>query len=136
MGTDNKIVGIVDDEIDITELFHDVLSNKIRGITVVSFNDPAIALEHFGENKKNYTLIISDLRMPGMSGLELLKQARELNPNVRTILMTAYEVEHDPVFQGYMKEGVIDSFIKKPITMNALCQEVSNLISVKQKRNK
>lgn len=136
MGTDNKIVGIVDDEIDITGLFHDVLSNKIRGITVVSFNDPAIALEHFGQNTKNYTLIISDLRMHGMSGLELLKQARELNPNVRTILMTAYEVEHDPVFQGYMKEGVIDSFIKKPITMNALCQDVINLISVKQKRNK
>jgi len=136
MGVGKKFVSIVDDEIDITALFHDALTNKIGDITFVCFNEPAPALEHFIDNKRNYALVISDLRMPGMSGLELLKYARELNPKVRTILMTAYEVEHDPVFQGYMKEGVIDSLIKKPILMNSFCQEVSNLIPVKQKLNK
>ena len=44
MGTNNKIVSIVDDEIDITVLFYDALSNKIAGITVISFNDPVVAL--------------------------------------------------------------------------------------------
>ena len=53
MGTNNKIVSIVDDEIDITELFHDALRSKITDISVVSFNDPVIALEHFIDNKKN-----------------------------------------------------------------------------------
>ena len=52
MGTNNKIVSIVDDEIDITGLFHDALRSKITDISVVSFNDPVIALEHFIDNKK------------------------------------------------------------------------------------
>jgi two-component SAPR family response regulator len=91
---------------DITELFHDTLCSKIDGISVVSFNDLVIALEHFTANKKTYALVISDLRMPGLNGLELLKKVRRLNPKVRTILISAYEVENDPVFRGYVKEPV------------------------------
>lgn len=137
MGTNKKIVSIVDDEIDITDLFHDALSNKIAGISVVSFNDPLIALEHFIDNKKNYALVISDLRMPGMNGLELLKKIRKFNPKVRTILISAYEVDNDPVFRGYVKERVIDSFIQKPIAIRDLCKEVNYLVySSQTMRNK
>ena len=128
MGTNKKIVSIVDDEIDIIDLFHDALSNKIAGISVVSFNDPLIALEHFIDNKKNYALVISDLRMPGMNGLELLKKIRKFNPKVRTILISAYEVDNDPVFRGYVKERVIDSFIQKPIAIRDLCKEINYLV--------
>jgi two-component system response regulator YesN len=84
-----------------------------------------IALEHFIDNKKNYALVIADLRMPGMNGLELLKKIRKFIPKVRTILISAYEVDNDPVFRGFVKEGVIDKFIHKPITIRGLCQEVS-----------
>ena len=137
MGTNKKIVSIVDDEIDITDLFHDALSNKIAGISVFSFNDPLIALEHFIDNKKNYALVISDLRMPGMNGLELLKKIRKFNPKVRTILISAYEVDNDPVFRGYVKERVIDSFIQKPIAIGDLCKEVNYLVySSQTMRNK
>jgi DNA-binding NtrC family response regulator len=132
MGTNKKIVSIVDDEVDISELFHDALSNKIAGISVVSFNDPLIALEHFIENKKNYALVIADLRMPGMNGLELLKKIRKFNPKVRTILISAYEVDNDPVFRGYVKERVIDIFIHKPITISNLYQEVSYQVNLYQ----
>jgi DNA-binding NtrC family response regulator len=137
LGTNKKIVSIVDDEIDITELFHDALSNKIAGISVVSFNDPLIALEHFIDNKKNYALVISDLRMPGMNGLELLKKIRKFNPKVRTILISAYEVDNDPVFRGYVKERVIDSFIQKPIAIRDLSKEVNyQVYSSQTMRNK
>ena len=137
MGTNKKIVSIVDDEIDITDLFHDALSNEIAGVSVFSFNDPLIALEHFIDNKKNYALVISDLRMPGMNGLELLKKIRKFNPKVRTILISAYEVENDPVFRGYVKERVIDSFIQKPIAIRDLCKEVNYLVySSQTMRNK
>ena len=74
MGTNKKIVSIVDDEVDITEFFCDALSNEIASITFVSFNDPVIALEHFIDNKKTYALVIADLKMLGMNGLELLKK--------------------------------------------------------------
>ena len=122
----NRIVSIVDDEIDITELFEDALRGNIDDISVVSFNDPTLALEHFKKNKQNYALILSDMRMPLMTGLELLKKAKELNPNVRTILVSAFDMQDNPDFEKYLKGGVIDSLVEKPITIKRLCQEVRN----------
>ena len=52
--TDNKIVSIVDDGVDIAEIFQDTLSTKMEGTSLVSFNDPAIALDHY---KKTYMIM-------------------------------------------------------------------------------
>lgn len=128
MATGKKIVSIVDDEIDITKLFHYAISTSIEGVSVITFNDPVIALEHFADNKKDYALVISDLRMPNLNGLELLKKVKQLNPSVRTILISAYEVDEDQVFQNYMKQGIINLFVKKPIGLPELCQEVANQV--------
>lgn len=132
VSADNKIVSIVDDEIDVTELFHDALCDNIHGITVVAFNDPIIALEHFTENRENYALVISDLRMPNLNGLELLKKIKKLNEKVRTLLISAYDIENDVLFQHYVELGIIDSFIPKPITINRLCQKVRDEFVVYQ----
>jgi|SRR6185295_3026229 DNA-binding NtrC family response regulator len=132
VSADNKIVSIVDDEIDVTELFQDALCDNIDGITVVAFNDPIIALEHFTENRENYALVISDLRMPNLNGLELLKKIKKLNEKVRTLLISAYDIENDVVFQHYVELGIIDSFIPKPITINRLCQKVRDEFVVYQ----
>lgn len=126
----NRIVSIVDDEIDITELFQDAIGSNIDDISVVSFNDPTLALEHYTKNKQNYALIISDMRMPLMTGLELLKKVKELNPNVRTMLVSAFDMQDNPDFQKYLKHGVIDSFLEKPITINRLCQEVRDEVEI------
>ena len=121
-----RIVAVIDDDIDITKLFHDVLCENLVDASVYAFNDPISALEHFTENKENYALIISDLRMPGLNGLELLKKAKVSNPKVRTILMSAYNFDEDPTYQSYMKEGVIDTTIEKPVTIHRLCQRVKD----------
>jgi two-component system response regulator ChvI len=124
MPTNNRIVSIVDDELDITQLYQDAIYGKIDGISVVCFNNPVTALEHFIENKKDYALVISDLRMPNLNGLALLEKVKMLNSNVRTILVSAYEVKEDEVFQKYTKEGIIDLFIEKPIPIDWLRQKV------------
>ena len=124
MAANEKIVSVVDDDLNTTELFHVALSENIDGISVVSFNDPVIALEHFAANKDAYVLVISDLRMPGLNGLELLKKVKNSNPKVRTILMSAYNFDEDLLFLKYMEEGIIDSSIDKPVTINSLCQRV------------
>jgi len=119
-----KIVSVVDDDLNTTELFHIALSENIDGISVVSFNDPIIALEHFAANKDAYVLVIADLRMPSLNGLELLKKVKSSNPKVRTLLMSAYNFDEDLLFLKYMEEGIIDSSIDKPVTMNRLYQRV------------
>ena len=124
MTASEKIVSVVDDDLNTTELFHVALSENIDGISVISFNDPVIALEHFAANKDAYVLVISDLRMPALNGLELLKKVKSSNPKVRTILMSAYNFDEDLLFLKYMEEGIIDSSIDKPVTINSLCQRV------------
>ena len=89
-------------------------------------------MEHFINNKENYALVISDLRIPNLNGLELLKKVKKLNSTVRTILLSAYEVENDVVFQKYMKEDIIDSFMEKPVTIGDLCQRVRDEFQVYQ----
>lgn len=132
MTTSDRFACIVDDDIDITALFQDALCENFEGISIVSFNDPIIAFEHFTGNKENYALVISDLRMPGLNGLELLKKIKSSNPNVRTILMSAYNFDENELFQRYMKEGIIDSTIEKPVTINRLCQRVRDEFEVYQ----
>jgi DNA-binding NtrC family response regulator len=62
--------------------------------------------------------------MPSLNGLELLKKVKSSNPKVRTILMSAYNFDEDLLFLKYMEEGIIDSSIDKPVTMNRLYQRV------------
>jgi two-component system response regulator YesN len=94
LSTSKRIVSILDDELDITKLFHDALSNNIADASVVTFNDPIIALENYVKNKERYALVIADIRMPAVNGLELLKKVKKLNPLVRTILISAYDFQN------------------------------------------
>jgi DNA-binding NtrC family response regulator len=132
MSTNERIVSIVDDDFSTTRLFHEALSENIDSVNVVSFTDPVMALEHFTDNKDAYALVIADLRMPNLNGLELLKKVKTSNPNVRTILMSAYNFEEDILFLKYMEEGIIDSAIDKPVTMNRLYQRVRDELNAYQ----
>ena len=123
ISTNNRIVSIVDDDPDIMLLFNEVL-NDIRGVTIVTFTDPILALEHFQVYEYAYVLVISDYRMPGLNGMEFLKKIKELNPFVRTILMTAFQVE-DKVFREYTKEKIINAFLQKPIGIHDILKEVN-----------
>ena len=65
---------VVDDEPDIVNLIKQSLQKN--GLEVSAFTDPVMALEHFEVNHKNCSLILSDIRMPGMNGYELIKKAK------------------------------------------------------------
>lgn len=119
-----KLIAIVDDEDDIVKLFRDALG-PINGSTVFTFTDPVLALEHFKINVEKYVLVISDLRMPVLTGMELMKELKKMNQFVRTILMTAFATE-DELFQEYTKKELINGFIQKPIHLDDLRAEVNN----------
>ena len=104
---------------------------KIYGISVITFNDSAKTLEHFTNNKDKYVLVISDLKMSGINGLGLLKKMKNVNTYLRTILMSDYKV-NDKLFHQYLKEQIIDKFIKKPINLDVLYQEVNNQVHAYQ----
>ena len=119
----HRIVSIVDDDPDIILLFHEILKS-ISGITIFTFTDPILALEHFQVNEYAYVLVISDFKMPGLNGMEFLKKIKELNRSVRTILMTAFQIE-DKVFREYTKMKIINASLQKPIGIHDLLKEVN-----------
>ena len=130
------LVAIVDDEIDIVNLFRDALSS-IKGLSIFTFTDPITAFEHIKMNNSKYAIVISDLRMPGINGMELVDKIKKLNPLVRTLLMTAFEVS-DNVFEECIKNNIIDGFLQKPLKLSALESEVHKQINIykKTKSNK
>ncbi|MDW0205763.1 MAG: response regulator, partial [Nitrososphaeraceae archaeon] len=123
MSKNNRMVVIVDDDLEITILFREALKH-IEGISLFTFTDPILALEHFQVNEYAYVLVISDFKMPGLNGLEFLRKVKELNRFVRTILMTAFEIE-DNIFREYTKSKIINSFLQKPIRIHDLLKEVN-----------
>jgi DNA-binding NtrC family response regulator len=122
-----RLIGIVGDELDIVQLYRDALIAS--GFSVSAFTNPLIAFEHFKVNKKSYVLIISDLRMPGLDGIGLIKKVKNMNPDIRTILVTAFEVD-DNIFEQYTRENIIDGFLQKPITLRDLVTEVENQLRI------
>jgi len=58
-----------------------------------------------------YVLVISDFKIPGLNGMVFLKKIKELNRFVRTILMTAFQI--DDVFREYNKKKIINTFLQK-----------------------
>ncbi|MDW0240453.1 MAG: response regulator [Nitrososphaeraceae archaeon] len=123
MSKNNRMVVIVDDDLEITILFREALKH-IEGISLFTFTDPILALEHFQVNEYAYVLVISEFKMPGLNGLEFLRKVKELNRFVRTILMTAFEIE-DNIFREYTKSKIINSFLQKPIRIHDLIKEVN-----------
>jgi len=112
---------ILDDEIDIIALFSEILS--LNGINVRPFTNPEEALNDFKQNHGEYRLILSDVIMSPMSGAEFIASAREIDPVVNVILMTAFELEARQI-----QEIKPDEFFNKPIGMNDLIRVVKKYV--------
>ena len=131
---ENRMVSIVDDDPDITLLFDEVLKSISR-ITIFTFTDPILALEHFQVNEYAYVLVISDYKMPGLNGMEFLKKIKDANRFVRTILMTAFQIE-DKVFNENTKKKIINAFLQKPIGIHDLVKEVDTQLDAYEMQKK
>lgn len=116
-----NLVMILDDEIDIIGLFAEILT--LNGISVRPFTNPEEALDDFKQNHNKYRLIISDVKMSPMSGVEFIEKAKEIDSDVNVILMTAFEMDG-----SNLKEIKPDEFFNKPIGMKDLVRVVKKYI--------
>jgi DNA-binding NtrC family response regulator len=109
---------VVDDEYDIIDLIKQ--SFEIDGQRVCAFTSPDVALKHFSSNAKDpHSVVISDIRMPCMNGYEFVKQVKKINPKVKVILMSAFEIEPNE-FSNILPDVKIDDFLQKPFSLKAL----------------
>ena len=108
---------IVDDEEDIANPLRQYLIDG--GLDAVSFTSPLMAFEHFRHNPYAYPIIITDLRMPGMNGIEIANRLREINDTAKIFMVTAFDpsdLESKPDY----RQAKIESIIQKPIRLSQL----------------
>lgn len=116
---------VIDDELELASLYKTFLKNV--GYDVVSFTDPVLALEYYKETPDKHSLIITDLRMPGICGIDLAKSIREFdrNSNTKIFLMTAFETKDLEDIEDF-KNARIDRLIQKPIHFSDLREMISD----------
>jgi DNA-binding NtrC family response regulator len=117
---------VLDDEPDITTVITTSLTKN--GFNVFGFTNPFLALEHFQINFKGYSIILSDLRMPGMNGFEFVRNIREIKPDVKVLLMTAFDISTNIVSEELLSTKV-NGFIQKPVSSKELTSILRKHIS-------
>lgn len=117
------IILVVDDEEMMEEYIQDLL--RERGYEHASFMDPVKALEFFSKNADRVELVISDIRMPGIDGLELAKRAVEIKADVPIILLSGYS-EKLPEAASLPN---VRAVLEKPLLKTDLVQAVESVMT-------
>ena len=119
--TERARILVVDDDQVITKTLVDILSSK--GYRAASSNNGFDALEILKQDQ--YNLLVSDIRMPEMNGIELFRAATRIRQEMAVILMTAYAT--DELVREGLQEGVI-VVMNKPLDINNLLRHISYVL--------
>lgn len=113
---------LVDDERDIVFVLKTGLSRN--GFDVDAFSNPRHALSYFEPGA--YDLLILDVRMPGMSGIELYREIQKKEPGIKVVFLTAFEID-DQEWEMMLPDFNINNIIRKPVTVPDLVQRISRM---------
>jgi DNA-binding NtrC family response regulator len=122
---------VVDDDPDIVHVLKQgLLKNRFL---VSAFISPEEALQNFQSNSEDYCLMLSDIRMPQLSGMQLARKVKEINPKVKVVLMTSFEIK-DNEFSKVFPSTQVDGFVQKSIGMNDLANKILGIIGETKRR--
>ena len=119
----NSTIMVVDDEPDLVEITKKFLES--HGYNVHAFAGPDLALKHFKQCTE-CQLVVSDIKMPGMSGFELARRLKELRPEIKIILSSSFVI-HKEEFRKVMPSLDVDEFVSKPFTKAELIEAIKNV---------
>jgi len=115
---------IVDDEAPISRMLHALLQ-RFLSADVLSFNHPRAALDHFTADPKCADLLISDLKMSEMDGMELCGRVKAIRADLPIIILTAYA--GDEIRDEAMRIGVV-RLVQKPFETRSFVNMVKSLL--------
>jgi DNA-binding NtrC family response regulator len=111
-------VMLVDDDADILTLFHILLKRAFEYSKVDAFR----------LHRSDYQLLVSDVRMPEVSGFMLAREAKTLNSSIIVVLVSAFEISPEEVAGATPPSLAVDGFIKKPISMTAFIETMKRVV--------
>jgi DNA-binding NtrC family response regulator len=119
---------IVEDDINLGQVIFQELKKHNHDVELVENAEAALVRV----NKYIYDLLLTDLKLPGLDGIELLKRVKTSNPTTIVIVMTGYASVDTAVVA--MKNGAQD-FIQKPFGLNELVQKIDDSLTLKRMKN-
>ena len=125
-GGSGKIL-LVDDEEQVVQVTGEILQSL--GYEVVGRTSPHGALELFASLPNEFDLVLTDLTMPGLTGLELSERVKKLRPDIPIILFTGYS---DQLSKDAAVEAGIGEYCMKPISMRDLSMVVGRFLGMKK----
>lgn len=114
---------IVEDQKAISNVLEDILSDELSGYEIIVVEDGQEGYKYI--EKENFSLIISDIKMPKLSGTELLDKALQIKPDSTFLMISGHADIESAV--SCIKNGAYD-FIEKPIDINRLLTSVKNAL--------
>jgi signal transduction histidine kinase len=123
----NAQILIVDDDTALLEALPEALKLRMDGVLIDTCESALAALDKIRE--VDYDVVVSDIKMPGLDGLELLAEIRELRPGTPTILITGHG-ERDLAVQA-LRGGAYD-FVQKPIDRDYFVASLERAIQVRR----
>jgi DNA-binding NtrC family response regulator len=124
--SNNISILAVDDEYDIVNLIKQSLERKGQH-RVCAFIDVLEALNHFKlDSKDHHDIVISDIRMPGMTGYEFVKHVKTIDSQVKVILMSAFEIQEKQL-HNMLPDTKVDGFLQKPFSIRQLNDAIEKI---------
>ena len=123
------LVLVVDDEPDVEALFRQQFRRDLRAQRFVmdfASSGPDALLRIASSVGQSLILILSDINMPGMTGLEMLPKVKEMRPDVPVIMITAYG---DPETRRKALAGGASGLLTKPIDFGVLREEIDSRLA-------
>ena len=122
----NRNIMLVDDEPDVLYTYKCFLSS--RGYNVVTFTNPREALIHFVQSDPSYYgLVILDIRMPHLNGLQLFHKLREIDHNIKIIFVSALDGAAELV--SLLPDLKEENIMKKPVNQTIFLEKVEKILS-------
>lgn len=115
---------VVDDEATLLFFLRQMLLDSANTYTVDTVSTGEEAINRL--NAHPYDLLITDLKMPGISGLTLIEVARSLHPNIKIILMTAFD---SPELEQQIRTLRVEAYLIKPFPITRLCTLAHQLLA-------
>jgi CheY-like chemotaxis protein len=98
---------VVDDQVNIRRTLQDIFVDEGLEVSTASTGEQAIGLCR----RNDYDVVLMDVRLPGIDGVEAFREIRRFRSDARIVLMSAYSV--DSLIEGALREGA-DAFVRKP----------------------
>ena len=123
LATGNERILLVDDEVMIVDVMNQFLSQL--GYQTTAMTDSPAALETFRSQPEQYDLVITDMTMPKLTGIQLTRAIREVRNDIAVIICTGFS---EQISIERSKELGIQAFIMKPVVMGEMAKTIRNVL--------